>query len=99
MAERASGEPGTVVFRLACFYARTSQSLHSDPDLAVEDRNRLAQEYAKSAVRLLVCAEQVGFFGRDRPANRQALGTNADLKVLHARVDYQELAARLGRSK
>jgi serine/threonine protein kinase len=95
IAEITSGVSGTVLFKLACFYAKGSKALSADPDLPAEDRSRLAEQYAASAVRLLGCAEQVGFFEPKRPENREALKKSADLAVLRSRADYQRLAARL----
>jgi tRNA A-37 threonylcarbamoyl transferase component Bud32 len=95
MEETASGKPGAVLFTLACFYARTAKALNSDPDLAVEDGARLAEQYAVSAVRLLGCANQLGYFRSDRPANRRALETREELAILRSREDYKRLLAEL----
>jgi hypothetical protein len=89
--EAASGNAGSVLFKLACSYARTSHALGESDDLILEDRNRLADQYATSAVRLLRCAEQIGFFDRLRPANRQALQTAEDLDPLRDRRDFKQL--------
>jgi hypothetical protein len=94
-SERAEGNPGTVLFKLACFYATMSSTLAADKELFAEDRTRLTEQYAASAVRLLVCAETIGFFEPARMENRKALKANADLDVLRHRDDYKQLVARL----
>jgi serine/threonine protein kinase len=94
-AESSSGSPGAVLFKLACFYARASRTLAGDRDMAGEDRDRLAEQFAVSAVRLLGCAETVGFFERGRAANRQELHKSKDLAVLRSRPDYKRLVSRL----
>jgi hypothetical protein len=43
----------------------------------------------------LGCAEQAGFFGIERPANRHALEKSDDLDALRSRADYKRFAARL----
>jgi serine/threonine protein kinase len=91
--ERVSSNPGSVLFKLACLYARASTTLRGDRDLVSGDRDRLAEQYAVSAVRLLNCAEQVGFFAR--PANRDALEKSAELAPLRDRADYRRFRARL----
>ena len=95
VAETASGNAGSVLFELACFYARASKTLSEDDGLSAEDRVPLAEQYAVSAVRLLDCAKQVGFFGSTGSANRRALVTNPDLAVLRSRDDYKRFVARL----
>jgi eukaryotic-like serine/threonine-protein kinase len=95
VAESASGNAGSVLFELACFYARASKALAADPDLAVEDRTPLAEQYAVSAVRLLECAKQVGFFGGKGSANRRALEASPELAALRSRADYKQFVARL----
>ena len=94
-AELASGNAGSVLFELACFYARASKAMREDAGLSAEDRIPLAEQYAVSAVRLLDCAKQVGFFGGAGSANRRALETNADLAILRSRDDYKRFVARL----
>ncbi len=95
MEEASSGNPGSVLFKLACQYARTSTTLRGDRDLPADDRDRLAEQYAVSAVRLLNCAEQAGFFRPSRPANRAALDTSSELAPLRQRPDYRRFRARL----
>jgi hypothetical protein len=95
MSEGGSRNPGGVLFKLACFYAKASKTLSADPGLDAEDRHRLADQYAVSAVRLLGCAEQAGFFRPGGGGNRQALERNDDLAVLRSRADYQRLLARI----
>jgi hypothetical protein len=93
--ELKSGNTGTVLFKMACTYARTSAALMADTNLPQEDRARLAGQFAMSAVRLLRCAQQVGFFGSGRPENRKALETSAELNCLRDRQDFKSLLAEL----
>lgn len=93
--EVASGNAGSVLFKLACSYAKTSAALGASDDLILEDRTRLADQYALSAVRLLRCAEQLGYFDPRRPANRQALQTARELDSLRERADFKSLLAEL----
>jgi serine/threonine protein kinase len=95
VGEAGSGKTGSVLFKLASFYAMTSTSLATDQVLPPEDRQRLAEQYAVSAVRLLNCAEQVGFFDPAQPENRQALDSDPNLVVLHDRADYKKFRERL----
>jgi hypothetical protein len=84
-----SSDPGAVVFKLAAFYAKASRTLADDQVLPEDDRKRLAEQYAVSAVRLLNCAQSVGFFARPREANRTRLDKDPDLAVLRERGDYR----------
>jgi serine/threonine protein kinase len=93
--EGRSGSTGAVLFKLACFYARASRTLGQDEILPAADRRRLAEQYAVSAVRLLNCAERVGFFDRARQENREALEKSTDLAILRERADYRTWRLRL----
>ena len=93
--EIASGRPGAILFKLACHYAKTSKALSGDPDLALEDRTLLGKQYAVSAVRLLGCAKQVGFFAAKGSESRPTLAKNSDLEVLRSREDYKQFVAQL----
>jgi len=89
------GNTGSVLFKLASFYAKASATLATDHVLAVEDRQRLTEQYAVSAVRLLNCAEQAGFFERSRQENREALDKDPALATLRDRADYRSFRERL----
>jgi serine/threonine protein kinase len=95
VGEAGSGKTGSVLFKLASFYAKTSTTLATDQVLPPEDRQRLAEQYAVSAVRLLNCAEQVGFFDPAQSENLAALDTDPHLVVLHDRADYKKFRERL----
>jgi hypothetical protein len=84
---------GLVLFKLACNYARTSATLRQDRELLPQDQDKLADQFASSAVRLLYCAQKVGFF--DRSTNRKDLETNADLSCLRQRPDFRAFMAGL----
>jgi hypothetical protein len=93
--EAGSGKTGSVLFKLASFYARAAMALATDQVLPAEDRQRLAEQYAVSAVRLLNCAEQVGFFDPAEPENREALDSDPYLVSLRDRADYKKFRERL----
>jgi hypothetical protein len=95
MSEGRSTDTGSVLFKLASFYARASRTLATDQVLPADDRQRLAEQYAVSAVRLLNCAEKVGFFAPPRRGNRTRLDTAADLAILRERSDYRQFRERL----
>lgn len=93
--ELTTGNTGTILFKLACAFARTSSTLRNDPDLAIEDRDFLADQYAANAVRLLNCAKGVKFFDPGKTANREQLAKNHDLDVLRNRPDFKNLLEEL----
>jgi hypothetical protein len=93
--EGRSADTGSVLFKLACFYARAAKTLGGDEVLPAADRQRLAEQYAVSSVRLLSCAERVGFFARARTQNRELLEKSPDLAILRERADYRRLRAIL----
>jgi hypothetical protein len=78
-----------VLFRLASFYAKTSATLATDSVLPAEDRRRLAEQYARSAVRLLHCAKRAGWFDSPRQANRGMLDKDPVFAILRERADYK----------
>jgi hypothetical protein len=86
---------GSVLFQLAAFYSRASAILTTDGVLPQEDRQRLAEQYAASAVRLLNCAERAGWFAPPRQANREALDKDPTFRILHKREDYKKFRVRL----
>lgn len=83
----------SVLFKLACSYARTSASLADDPSLRSADRHELAEQYAASAVKLLGCAKTAGFF--NRKDNQSLLRSDIDLDVLRNRDDFRQFMAGL----
>jgi serine/threonine protein kinase len=90
-----SASAGSVLFRLASFYAKTSTTLATDRVLPAEDRRRLAEQYAQSAVRLLNCAKRAGWFDRSRQANRGVLDKDPVFATLRDRADYKKFRERL----
>jgi serine/threonine protein kinase len=90
-----SRDAGSVLFKLASFYARASRTLATDEVLPADDRRRLGEQYAVSAVRLLNCAEKVGFFSRTRKENLSTLDRDLDLASLRDRADYRQFRERL----
>jgi hypothetical protein len=89
----ASG--GSVLFKLASFYASAATTLDTDQVLPAADRRRLEEQYAVSAVRLLNCAGQAGWFGPPRKANREALDRDPAFAILRDRADYRSFRERL----
>src|SRR5262249_1620449 len=89
--EMNTGNTGSVLFSLACTYARASGALQEEKDLPLKDRQRLADQYARGAVKLLICAEQVGYF--KKPSNRDQLTKNTDLNPLRSRSDFRSFVA------
>ncbi len=86
---------GTVLFRLASFYAKASGTLTTDQVLPEQDRQRLAEQYAVSSMRLLNCAQSAGFFDEARAESRAALDNDPNLAVLHDRAEYKRFRERL----
>ncbi len=93
--EARYGNTGSVLFKLASFYARASSTLANDQVLPADDRQRLAEQYAVSAVRLLNCAQQANFFEQSRAKNIEALDHDRNLAVLRDRADYKRFRQRL----
>src|SRR5262249_5175492 len=89
------GGTGAVLFKLASYYAKASTALSADQVLPDDDRRRLADQYAVSAVRLLNCARLVGFFDQSRTKNLEALDRDPDLAPLRQRDDYKFFRDRL----
>jgi serine/threonine protein kinase len=84
--ELETGNTGGVLYEVACSFARTSAVLADDPTLEIKDRKQLADQYATSAVKLLLCAQKVGFFTRSD--NRKRLQTNGDLLRLKEHPNF-----------
>jgi hypothetical protein len=86
---------GAVMFKLASFYAKASSTLTTDPVLTSSDQERLAEQYAASAIRLLNCAEKAGYFVVDRKTKRESLNDDPAFARLRSRADYQRFVERL----
>jgi hypothetical protein len=91
--EAVRSNPGAVLFKLACSYARTSTAFRDNARLTPPDRAELARQYATLAMKLLVCAEGIGYFSK--AANLQELTGHTDLNPLRERPDFRALLARL----
>jgi tRNA A-37 threonylcarbamoyl transferase component Bud32 len=91
--EGAETTPGGVAFKLACSYARGSAAFRDNPKLWSSDRDRLAERHAAMAVKLLGCAERIGYFRA--PQNVRELKENPDLAPLRARPEFVGLLARV----
>jgi hypothetical protein len=93
--EARAASAGSVLFKLASFYARAAMTLATDEVLPAADRQRLAEQYAVSAVRLLNCAQRAGYFDSPRQANREALDKDPTFAILRERADYRSFRERL----
>jgi hypothetical protein len=78
-----------VLYKLASFYAKAATTLATDEVLPKTDRQRLAEQYAASAVRLLTCAGRAGYFDSPRQAHREALDKDPTFAILRERADYR----------
>jgi hypothetical protein len=88
-----TGEPGSIMFVVARFYAVTSAWFRQDREMRLDDRERLAEEYAVRAVQQLAKLRAAGFFAA--PHNLEKLKTDRDLDPLRGRPDFQRLLAQL----
>ncbi len=96
-AERmATGEPGAVLYVLACFYGRTAATFPKDVSLPDSDRSKLAEEYAHRAVYLLQQARELGYFKRLENRERLRQDREEDLSPLRSRRDFQDLVRSVG---
>jgi hypothetical protein len=93
--ELTTGNTGAVLFKLACTYARACAALQQDRDLPLKDRDRLADQYSRGAVKMLLCAEKVNYFRPEKTKNRHDLKTSRDLDALRSRPDFRSLLAQL----
>jgi len=95
MTVRAANASNTdsVLYKLACSYAKTAASLADDASLQSKDRHELAEQYAASAVKLLGCARAAGFF--NRKDNQALVRANPELDVLRRRADFRQFLAGL----
>jgi serine/threonine protein kinase len=93
-ATRAPGEPYRLLFEVARYYAVAATSIAQDTGMDAGDRRRLADRYARDAVRLLQKAWESGYF--KEKANLAKLGKEKDLDSLRVRADFQQLLRRAG---
>jgi hypothetical protein len=91
--ELTTANTGLVLYKLACTYARASKALTEDKDLPLKDREKLVGQYARGAMKLLLCAEKAKFF--EKPANRGLLKTDPDLSHLGSQPDFEALLSRM----
>jgi tRNA A-37 threonylcarbamoyl transferase component Bud32 len=89
-----TGEPGSVLYVLARFYATTAAAVPKDAGLTESDSKKLTEEYAARAVYLLRRAGEIGFFAN--PRNRERLRQDKELAPLRSRPDFQALVRRVG---
>jgi serine/threonine protein kinase len=96
-AKNETGEQGSIFYVLARFYAATAADLVKDPQLTLEDRQKLAEEYASNAVKQLEKARGYRYF--QVPANFQKLKRDADLDALRSRPDFQKLLVQVEKER
>ena len=77
-------ETGASFYRFAGIYALSAAAA------AADKQQKLADEYAVEAVKVLAKADQIGFF--KTPANRAKLQSDPDLQALRARADFKKLS-------
>jgi serine/threonine-protein kinase len=87
--------PGTMLYHLACVYARCTESAAKDPRLSEGERGKLAEQDAARAVELLNQAQAAGYF-KDASL-REYLKRDPDLAPLWSREDYRNFLKRLER--
>jgi serine/threonine protein kinase len=93
-AGRSQWEPGRLLYNLARAYAATSATYRSDPELRPTDRQRLAEQYADRAVKLLDNARAAGFFARERGHLAQ-LKKEKDLDPIRSRPSFRKWLTEL----
>jgi hypothetical protein len=76
-------------FNSACYLARAAELASQDIAKLGDERNRLAEAYAKRAVEHLKLANERGF------VNTEAFTTDSDLRSLRHRADFEQLLSRL----
>jgi serine/threonine-protein kinase len=88
-------QPGVILFNLARVNALAAADTANDRTLLPADRDRLADQYAARAVKLLDDARLLGYFREHNRIDR--LRSDAELARLRDRPDYGEFLKRLER--
>src|SRR5262249_32680117 len=90
-----TNDPGALPYGLARYYARASAAYGREPGLSVRDRTELATQCADRAVRLLMLADDLGYF-RNQPSKRIALLIeDKDMAALRSLPAFTKLLAEL----
>jgi serine/threonine-protein kinase len=88
---RRDGDPGSLLFVLACAYAQAADERQQNWMLLPEDRRQLADQYAENAIRLLRKAAEAKYF--DSEAHRSRLRTEKELEPVRSHPGFQALLA------
>jgi tetratricopeptide (TPR) repeat protein len=85
----AKATSGTARYQFAVVYALSAAAVAGDMQRALPERQKLAEQYADAAVKLLISAYEAPAFRT--PANLEKLKTDPDLKALRDRPDFKKL--------
>jgi tetratricopeptide (TPR) repeat protein len=88
---------GERLYLLACVYGRCTQIVSRDTKLSRTEQAKLAEEYAVSAVALLVRSREAGFFKKQ--AARDRMRRNPELDLLRPRADFQKWLAEVDKER
>jgi serine/threonine-protein kinase len=91
--EKLSSLDGRFLFNLACVCGLSHNAANGDIRLKEPERKKLADEYAKHALKLLKRAQQMDFFKDVETAEKYL--EDEDLKSLQNRPDFRELKAEI----
>jgi serine/threonine protein kinase len=92
-----TGEQGSIFYVLGRFYAATAADFAKDTKLTLEDRQKLAEEYASNAVKQLEKARSYRYFHVHD--NFQKLKRDTDLDALRSRPDFQKLLVQVEKER
>jgi serine/threonine protein kinase/tetratricopeptide (TPR) repeat protein len=88
-----AADAGDVQYDLACVYSLSSWVAHEDESLPEAERDKLADDYAAFAIRLLTKLDDAGYF-KD-PQNIEQLKNDEDFDPLRAQKEFKKLLDRL----
>ena len=88
-ADYRTKNPGEVLYQLACAYARSSEAFRTDANLVPAHARWLSEEYADSAMILLLAARELGYFDSDPICYK--LDKQEELKLLSERREFKQL--------
>jgi serine/threonine-protein kinase len=87
------GQPGTILFRMAQFFAKKSAAYRTDTELSVEDREKLTELCAGLAIDFLENAWKTRYFTSSR--NLQELAGDRTLDAIRTLPKFRDLVARI----
>jgi serine/threonine-protein kinase len=91
------GVAGFILYEAAAVFALSVTAVGKDARVFPADRDKLAEEYAASAIELLRRAGTNGFF--QAPANRVRLRRDAAFAAIRSRAEIQKLLAELEKGR